>query len=111
MYKRQPLRHAVGLDRIMWGSDYPHREASFPYSREALRLAYTGVEPTEVQAMIGGNAAALYGFDFHELTKVGARIGPTIEEIATPIAPEDIPAEAVKCPAFASQPIGATAAK
>ena len=106
-----PLRHAVGLDRIMWGSDYPHREASFPYSREALRLAYAGVEPAEVQAMIGGNAAALYDFDFDELTKVGARVGPTIEEIATPIAPEDVPAEALKCPAFAGQPIGVVAAK
>jgi predicted TIM-barrel fold metal-dependent hydrolase len=57
------LRHAVGLDRIMWGSDYPHRESSFPYSREALRLTYAGVEPREVTQMIGGNAARLYGFD------------------------------------------------
>ena len=27
------LRHPVGVDRIMWGSDYPHKEASTPYSR------------------------------------------------------------------------------
>ena len=101
-----PLRHAVGLDRIMWGSDYPHREASFPFSREALRLAYADVDPVEVQAMIGKNAAALYGFDFDALTEVGARVGPTVAEIATPIAPEDIPPAAVKCPAFAGQPIG-----
>ena len=24
------LRHEVGIDRIMWGSDYPHKEASTP---------------------------------------------------------------------------------
>ena len=30
------MRHAVGVDKIMWGSDYPHRESSYPFSTEAL---------------------------------------------------------------------------
>ena len=26
------VRHEVGVERIMWGSDYPHSEGSYPYS-------------------------------------------------------------------------------
>jgi predicted TIM-barrel fold metal-dependent hydrolase len=96
-----PLRHAVGVDRIMWGSDYPHKEASFPYSHEALRLSFAGVPREEVQAMLGGNAAALYGFDLEALAPLAERVGPSVGEVATPIEGSEIPPEAGKCPAFA----------
>src|SRR6185503_788700 len=26
------LRYAVGLDKIMWGSDYPHKEGTAPFT-------------------------------------------------------------------------------
>ena len=38
-----PLRDRIGLDKIMWGSDYPHDEGTAPYSREGLRIAYAGL--------------------------------------------------------------------
>ena len=28
-------RHIIGLDKFMWGSDYPHDEGTYPYTREA----------------------------------------------------------------------------
>jgi predicted TIM-barrel fold metal-dependent hydrolase len=99
-----PLRYVVGVDKIMWGCDYPHRETSFPYSREALRLAYADVDPIEVRAMVGDNAAALYGFDLDRLAPVAARVGPTVDEIARPLLPDDIPDDARRCPAFAAPP-------
>ncbi len=86
------MRHAVGVDRIMWGSDYPHKESSFPFSREALRLSFAGVDPAEVQAMLGGNAARLFGFDLDALAPVAARVGPTHEEIDRPLPAERDPA-------------------
>jgi predicted TIM-barrel fold metal-dependent hydrolase len=98
-----PLRYAVGVERIMWGSDYPHKEASYPYSREALRIAFAGVDEAEVRAMVGGNAAALYGFDLDALAPVAARVGPSSDELATPLALDDVPPDAAKCPAFAPQ--------
>ena len=36
-------RQEIGVDRIMWGSDYPHVEGSHPYTREHLRLTFAGV--------------------------------------------------------------------
>ena len=70
------LRHQVGVDKIMWGSDYPHKESSHPFSHEALRPAFAGVPSDEVGDMVGGNAAALYGFDLDLLRPIAAQWGP-----------------------------------
>jgi predicted TIM-barrel fold metal-dependent hydrolase len=99
-----PLRHQVGLDRVMWGSDYPHKEASSPYSSLQLRGSFAGVPAEETAKLIGGNAAALYGFDLDVLAPIAAEHGPKVADIARPLAPGEVPAEAYKCPAFASQP-------
>jgi predicted TIM-barrel fold metal-dependent hydrolase len=95
------MRHAVGVDKIMWGSDYPHRESSYPFSREALRLSFAGIDPVEVQQMLGGNAARLFGFDLGSLDDDARRVGPTHEEIGQPLEAGEIPRGAGRCPAFA----------
>lgn len=104
------MRHAVGVDKIMWGSDFPHREGCWPYSHEHLRLAFAGVDPAEVAAMVGGNAARVYGFDLDALAPVAARIGPRVDEVAVPLPPDEIPAEALRCPTFAAAAAAAPAA-
>ena len=96
-----PIREQVGVDRIMWGSDYPHKESSHPFSKEAIRLSFAGVDPVEVQMMLAGNAAALYGFDLDALAPIGARIGPVVGEVAQPLLRADFPDGSQKCPAFA----------
>jgi predicted TIM-barrel fold metal-dependent hydrolase len=70
------LRHETGLDRIMWGSDYPHPEGSWPYTRDQMFETFRGLPESEVEAMIGGNAVALYGFDEAKLAATVARVGP-----------------------------------
>jgi len=97
------LRHQVGVDRIMWGSDYPHKEASHPFSLEAMRASFAGVPRDEVALMLGGNAAALYGFDLDALAPVAARIGPRVADVDTPLDRDLLPIEAYKCPAFAPE--------
>ncbi|MGY4904749.1 amidohydrolase family protein [Streptomyces sp. 900116325] len=93
-----PLRDRIGLDKIMWGSDYPHDEGTAPYSREGLRIAYAGLPPDEIAAMVGGNAARVYGFDLAALDRIAATAGPTVDEIAEPL--KEAPADATS-PAFA----------
>ncbi len=100
------LRHAVGVDRIMWGSDFPHLEGCWPYSRTHLRLAFAGVPEAEVRAMVGGNAAQLYGFDMDALTPLAEQFGPTPAEVSQPLDVEEIPDEALRCPAFAAARFG-----
>ncbi len=94
------LRHQVGVDKVMWGSDYPHKESSYPFSREAIRLAFADCPPEETAAMLGGNAAALYGFDLEALAPHAARVGPSVEEISRPLSVGEVPLDAQRCPAF-----------
>ncbi|WP_436793306.1 amidohydrolase family protein [Actinospongicola halichondriae] len=78
-------RHVVGVDRFMWGSDYPHDEGTHPYTREHLRSRFADVDPAEVKMMLTDNAADLYGFDVDALAPLGKKFGPTVGEIRTPI--------------------------
>ena len=57
------LRDVIGVDRLMWGSDYPHAESTFPKSREILESILEGVPQDEKAQIVGANAAQLYGFD------------------------------------------------
>ncbi len=93
-------RQQVGVDRIMWGSDYPHVEGSCPYTREHLRLTFADAGPDEIQQVVGLNAAKLYGFDLEKLAPLAARLGPTKAEIAEPLVLDDLPRAALKCPVF-----------
>ena len=90
-------RHEIGVDRILWGSDYPHHESTFPYTTEGLQLAFHGVPTEEVTAMLSGNAARVYGFDVAALTPLAQKYGPRVEVVAQPLAA--IP-EGVTSPAF-----------
>jgi predicted TIM-barrel fold metal-dependent hydrolase len=96
-------RAELGVDRMMWGQDYPHHESTWPYSKIALRLNFSDVPEREIRLMTSENAAGLYGFDLDFLRPIAARIGPTVEEMATPVRPEDIP-KADACPTFKLRP-------
>ena len=96
------MRDVVGVDRIMWGSDFPHLEGCWPFSRQHLRLAFAGVPEDEVRLMVGRNAADVYGFDWPLLDTLADRHGPTVAEVAEPLDRDDIPDESLRCPAFAA---------
>jgi hypothetical protein len=85
-------RHEIGVDRILWGSDYPHYEGTFPFTREALRLTFADVDPTETRMMLGENAAALYKFDLEALAPIAERVAVTPESVAEPL--DEVPPEA-----------------
>jgi predicted TIM-barrel fold metal-dependent hydrolase len=70
------LRHEIGLGNIMWGSDYPHPEGTWPHTREQMVQTFQGLPEEDLEAMLGGNAARVYGFDTEKLAPLVARIGP-----------------------------------
>lgn len=55
-------RSVTGTQAIMWGSDYPHHEGTFPNSRNVLAHLFDGIDISEEDkaAIIGGNAARLF---------------------------------------------------
>ena len=67
------LRDAIGPDNLMWdnmmwGSDYPHSESTFPQSRKILSEILAGVPDNEQAKIVGANTARVYGFDVAGLT-------------------------------------------
>ncbi len=84
-------RDTVGLDRILWGNDYPHYEGCYPYSRENMRFAFSDVTEHEVRMMLGENAANLYGFDLEKLRPAANALGITPELVSTEL--DEIPAD------------------
>jgi predicted TIM-barrel fold metal-dependent hydrolase len=56
-------RRFTGVESLVWGSDYPHPEGTWPCSRESLAQQLAGVPADERAAMVGGTAARLFGFD------------------------------------------------
>jgi len=81
----------LGPGNVMWGSDYPHREGTAPYTREHLRVALADVEEADARRLLGETCANLYGFDLAALDKIAERVGPSVEELRVPLASEDYP--------------------
>jgi predicted TIM-barrel fold metal-dependent hydrolase len=53
-----PMLNANGL---MWGSDYPHTEGTFPHSREQIVKDFADLPPDVTRKIVRDNAAHLYG--------------------------------------------------
>jgi predicted TIM-barrel fold metal-dependent hydrolase len=54
-------RHVIGVANLMWATDYPHPDSTWPESQKVIERHLQGVPIDEARAIIGGNAARLYG--------------------------------------------------
>ena len=54
------LRHHMGVDRLMWASDFPHQESDWPDSDRVIAHNFKDVPADEVKKMIVGNAMDFY---------------------------------------------------
>ncbi len=50
------MRHEIGIDKLMWGADYPHLEGAAPVHRETLRYIFGGLPEDDLRRILGGNA-------------------------------------------------------
>jgi hypothetical protein len=56
-------RHLTGVDSLLWGSDYPHAEGTWPRSQEAVAKLFGGVEEADRAPILGGTLSKLMGFE------------------------------------------------
>jgi len=54
-------RAKVGVDTIMWSSDYPHAGADWPYARERIATQLRNVPVDEQRKILSENAMKFYG--------------------------------------------------
>lgn len=55
-------RDAIGVERVLWSSDYPHISSDWPHSRAIVAATFADVPEAERDAILAGNAERLYGF-------------------------------------------------
>jgi len=60
------LRHEIGVDRIMWSTDFPHIVTRWPNSLKVLESQMTGVPPNEKRMMVADNAIRFFHLDHSE---------------------------------------------
>ncbi len=54
-------RHGVGVDNMMWSTDYPHHGNDWPYSRKAISDAMSDLPADERARIVAGNAVRIFG--------------------------------------------------
>jgi predicted TIM-barrel fold metal-dependent hydrolase len=74
-------RHKIGVNKIMWGSDYPHLEGTWPNTADALKTTFLDYPEDEARAMLGTNALDVYGFDPSLMESVAERVGPELSAV------------------------------
>ena len=60
------LRHEIGVDRIMWSTDFPHVVTRWPNSLKVLDSQMTGVPADEKRKMVADNAIKFFHLDHSE---------------------------------------------
>ena len=85
------MREEIGVDRLMWGADYPHLEGAAPVHRLVLRQVFGGLPEGDLRRILGGNACRVFGFDGAQLQAVADRVGPTVADLSRPVDRDDIP--------------------
>jgi predicted TIM-barrel fold metal-dependent hydrolase len=95
-------RQEVGVDRLMWGADFPHHEGTSPFSREAMRANFATLAEPEVHRMLAMNAAECYDFDLDALQTIADEVGPTAAELHRPLTAAEVPSFPTQtaCPTF-----------
>jgi hypothetical protein len=71
------MRYEIGIDNMLWGTDFPHPEGTWPATFEALKSTFFDIPIHESRRMLGMSAAETFGFDVEKLRPLADKIGPT----------------------------------
>jgi predicted TIM-barrel fold metal-dependent hydrolase len=55
-------RERIGVERMLWSSDYPHITTDWPYSWKTINATFSDVPLDEKHAILAGNAERLFKF-------------------------------------------------
>jgi predicted TIM-barrel fold metal-dependent hydrolase len=54
------MRHHIGVDRLIWATDFPHQESDWPDSGEVIKRVFDGVPEDETYRMVAGNVVEFF---------------------------------------------------
>jgi predicted TIM-barrel fold metal-dependent hydrolase len=70
------MRDQIGPHQLMFGTDFPHIEGTWPNTLDWLRATFSGTPEDQARLILGENAIKFYGLDRAQLQAVADRIGP-----------------------------------
>jgi predicted TIM-barrel fold metal-dependent hydrolase len=82
-------RHAIGVDRMMFGTDFPHMEGTWPNTHQWIHTTLSRIPRAEARQILGENAIEFYDLDRELLDKAARRVGPYPEDLFGEGFPED----------------------
>jgi predicted TIM-barrel fold metal-dependent hydrolase len=56
-------RHEIGVENLLWSSDFPHSATFWPHSREKIADDFKGIGEEDKRKILSDNAAKLYRFE------------------------------------------------
>jgi len=59
-------RHLIGVDNLMWCSDFPHSVSNWPIDVEIAHAQMVDVDQSEIDRMMWRTCADLYGLEYDE---------------------------------------------
>jgi len=54
------LLDLVGYENLMWATDYPHPDSTWPRSQEILQEHFAGIDRDKVELIASGNVSRIY---------------------------------------------------
>ncbi|CAO5255509.1 amidohydrolase family protein [Frankia sp. AgKG'84/4] len=75
----------LGVEKFMWGSDFPHDEGTFPYTTLHLRQLFSDWTEADLRKILAENVASIYDFDLAALAEPAALLGPRVEDVRRPL--------------------------
>ncbi len=79
-----------GMQNVLWGSDYPHTEGTWPVTDYALRNTFAGIPEPVVRRILGERALYALTLDPAPLREIAQRIGPRPSDIDRPLAEDEV---------------------
>lgn len=76
-------RHLIGLDNLMWSSDYPHEKSTWPRSQEIVERDFNGADPAERRKIVRDNVLRVFGLD-------GVAQAPSLHDPTESIGPSQV---------------------
>ena len=63
------MRHRIGVDNVIWATDFPHQESEWPRSMGIVERNFAGVPSDEVRKMVQDNVARFFHLDLEALRR------------------------------------------
>jgi predicted TIM-barrel fold metal-dependent hydrolase len=76
------LRHYIGVDKVLWSSDFPHAPSDWPHSMDVVERIFAGVPEDEKHQMAAGNCVRFFHLEDYDRSLAESREHGSLQQSA-----------------------------